>query len=274
MELPQHNASMSLMAGARLTSYAGRRCLPTAVGFGRGDLVTAHAIGDWKAPPGAMGAQNFAGCMPFRYNGLRSETAADIKKNVISAMSYAYKSAKALAEPTARYWYHMPKDLAVWSTCKDADGDTDAEEEQHLDIEGSDAEQDAPAIADPVADRQDLYAPVFQHPLPKRPRLELPPDASGSQLLPRLNEVLPHDFWAPKRRGPNSRKHYALRWESCANLSGPTEYAWALRCVCQKLLPRTRRGNIDATVIDLDTCDRCLSTGPVAEPPAPPWLSE
>ncbi len=46
MELPQHNASMSLMAGARLTSYAGRRCLPTAVGFGRGDLVTAHAIAE------------------------------------------------------------------------------------------------------------------------------------------------------------------------------------------------------------------------------------
>ena len=60
MYLHQHNATLTLMLGRSATSYEARHTLPTVVGYARGDLVTAHAVGDWRSPPGGGGRQSFA----------------------------------------------------------------------------------------------------------------------------------------------------------------------------------------------------------------------
>merc|ERR1711969_436010 len=109
MDLAQHNASLCLILGEQSSSYALRRCLPTGVGYGRGDIAMAHAVGDWRPVPGAAAGANYARCMPFRYNGLRSETSAEVKQEVLAAMRHAYRAAKAANAPADAHWSYMPK---------------------------------------------------------------------------------------------------------------------------------------------------------------------
>ena len=84
-------------------------------------------------------------------------------------------------------------------------------------------------------------------------------------------------WWTSRRRGPHTRKHYALQWDllpGSAGSSVPNEQDYALHTVCHKQLPRSVNGVTDAKVLNLPTCERCLSSGPpsasYSEPPWPP----
>ena len=81
-------------------------------------------------------------------------------------------------------------------------------------------------------------------------------------------------FWTSRRRGPNTRKHYAAEWElqPDANVDQGEE-AYAVKLVCRKSLTRFVNGAFDGQILNLPTCDRCLSHGPLDPLPDPPWLS-
>ena len=64
--------------------------------------------------------------------------------------------------------------------------------------------------------------------------------------------------WAPCRRGPHTKRHYALEWEPGTT----TAPAVALITVCHKRLYQYRNAKDDPTVADLPECSRCLTSGP------------
>jgi len=216
--------------------------------------------------------------MPFRYNGLRSETAAEIKGDVIAAMRFAYRSAKTAAAPHDQHWNYMPKNSQVWAACREAEGDTDAEEEMQMDVEGSDAS------GDEEVDLPEGALPVMAPPRPMRVTSGglVRADRKGPSPTKRVRRpslppspVVPAaHFWTSRRRGPNTRKHYAAEWELQPDAtSDQGEEAYAMKLVCRKALTRFVNGAFDNQVLNLPTCDRCLSHGPLDPLPDPPWLS-
>ena len=210
----------------------------------------AHAVGNWRPVPGAAPDANYARCMPFRYNGLRSDTSAEVKQEVLLAMRHAYRAAKEANAPEDAYWSYMPKNLAVWAQCRAAEGGTDAEEEAQLDVAGSDASD--------VAGSDDEEEPIAQ------------PSPSPAPV-PR-----PHAWWASKRRGPTTRRHYAAAFQvlDARQPNAMSRADFVLQTVCKKKMPRSVQGQEDATVLDLQPCPRCQSTGPTLPEPMPPWTSE
>jgi hypothetical protein len=254
MSLQQHNATLSLMVGDDRTSYCLRHTMPTIVGKAKGDLIVAHAVGDWRAPPGAGGrGMNATGCMPFRYNGLRSETSAEVKGDVLRAARHAYTTAQAAGARPDQYWDYLPRDLAVWAQCNQ--GATDVEEEAFLDVAGSDASDWEASEVLPRRRQVRCGSKVAMVPIVS------PPLAAA--------ELPPCHWYATKRRGPNTKRHYAERWE-------PTDTAldcnsYTLVTVCQKNLARFVNAAQDDSVLQLDPCRRCRSSGPSQPLPVPPW---
>ena len=228
----------------------------------------AHAVGNWKAPPGGHGGQSFAGCMPFRHNGLRSETAASVKGEVLAAMRDAHKRATAASAPDEKYWQYMPKNLQIWAACRQEDGDTDAEEEMQMDVEGSDASEDAdaPSPASPQEPKSFLTGNPLPH-VAKKQRVDalVPPEQPAV--------VPPCHAWATTRRGPNTRYHYAAGFEALRSATGDTPEHFGVRTVCRKFLARAVNAAEDPSVLYLPICERCQSTGPRKPLPDPPWSS-
>jgi len=255
MYLSQHNATLPLMLGRDATSYEARHTLPTVVGRARGDVITAHAVGDWRTPPGAGGAPSFAGCMPFRYNGLRSETSAEVKGEVLAAMRFAYKAAVRDHAPPTRYWDYLPKNLAVWATCRAKDGETDAEEEMQLDVAGSDASE----VDESLLDSAQILKPTCRrtaHGISRREPPKMPDSEPPAQY-----------WWAAARRGGVASRHFARSWsllspEVAARASlfaVPTRHK--MIAVCTKQFMNCVNGVQDPAILQLPPCPRCLSTG-------------
>ena len=248
--LQQHNASLRLILQKEHTSsYAQRRLMSTAVGRARGDIITAHAIGDWRAPPGAAG-QSFAGCMPCRYSGLRSETSAEVKEEVIAAMRTAFSKAKAANAGEDKYWNYTPKHLAVLT--KLPVDLTDEEEVMQLEVAGSDASESEYEGAD--------LTPVQRVPMPPLTKHKVP---SPDWL-----------WWASVRRGPHTRRQYADTWCMPSGEDVPPGETLPpsaiLKTVCRKVILRPQRAAEHDAVLSLQECTRCFSSGPVLPLPERP----
>ena len=207
----------------------------------------AHAVGNWRSVPGAAAGADYARCMPFRYNGLRSETSAEVKQDVLTAMRHAYRTAKAANAPEEAYWSYMPKNLTVWNQCRTSEGATDAEEEALLDVAGSDATDEE------------------EHPVEE----QAPPPGVPAEAVQPV-------WWASKRRGATTKRHYAAAFQPLDGRlpTATSRTAFVLQTVCKKKMPRSVNGQEDATVLALQPCPRCQSTGWRGPEPVPPWTFE
>ena len=103
-----------------------------------------------------------------------------------------------------------------------------------------------------------------------------PPEEVSAQSLLELAVDWQHAWWASKRRGPTTKRHYAAAFQiSDGRLPTATSRtAFVLQTVCKKKMPRSVNGQEDATVLALQPCPRCQSTGWVLPEPVPPWTSE
>ena len=83
-------------------------------------------------------------------------------------------------------------------------------------------------------------------------------------------------WWASKRRGTTTKRHYAAAFQLLDGRlpTATSRTAFVLQTVCKKKMPRSVNGQEDATVLALQPCPRCQSTGWMGPEPVPPWTSE
>ena len=141
-----------------------------------------------------------------------------------------------------------------------------------LDVEGSDASQDdepvLPTARPPIRKTAAGTVRASRSAVlePKRARVDEP------LIAP---EVPPAHVWSSRRRGVNTRRHYAAAWElrDGADPDGQEE-AYAALMVCHKKFTRYVNGAEDAHVLNLPLCDRCQTLGALHPLPVPHWLSD
>ena len=102
------------------------------------------------------------------------------------------------------------------------------------------------------------------------------PEEASAQSLRELAVDWQHAWWASKRRGPTTKRHYAAAFQILDGRlpSATSRTAFVLQTVCKKKMPRSVNGQEDATVLALQPCPRCQSTGWMVPEPVPPWTSE